>query len=120
MYVPQYLWQCTQTPNHIDLIERRRLQQQEEGEEPEERSVRRRLHGGGGMLEEQYTSGRLLGGGTAINGEQYVWPTRQLLQSIQNTAGGDPDWSPDQVYSILKVRRPCILSLENLRLVLWS
>jgi hypothetical protein len=33
-----------------------------------------------------------------------VWPTKRLLESIQAEVGGDPDWSPDSVYNILRVR----------------
>jgi hypothetical protein len=36
--------------------------------------------------------------------KQVVWPTKRLLESIQAEVGGDPDWSPDSVYSILRVR----------------
>eukprot|EP00624_Nannochloropsis_granulata_P002383 evm.model.NODE_22070_length_83641_cov_42.053585.13 len=46
--------------------------------------VHRRLHGyEGEMSMEQYMGGRLMGGSSSINGEQYVWPTKQLLESIQ-------------------------------------
>ncbi len=35
---------------------------------------------------------------------QVVWPSQRLLESIQAEVGGDPDWSPESVYSILRVR----------------
>lgn len=79
-------------------------QQQQKGSNSNINNVHRRLHTTYTMVMEEYTSGRLMGGGTSINGEQYVWPTRRLLDSIQAMAGGDPDWSADNVFEILKVR----------------
>jgi len=65
--------------------------------------VHRRLHGYEGETGmEQYMGGRLMGGSSSINGEQYVWPTRQLLESIQREVGGDIDWSPDRVFALLR------------------
>jgi len=65
--------------------------------------VHRRLHGYEGEVGmEQYMGGRLMGGSSAINGEQYVWPTKQLLESIQADVGGDEDWSPENVFALLR------------------
>ncbi|GAB5036497.1 glucose-methanol-choline oxidoreductase [Nannochloropsis oceanica] len=65
--------------------------------------VHRRLHGyEGEMSMEQYMGGRLMGGSSSINGQQYVWPTKQLLESIQAEVGGDEDWSPENVYALLR------------------
>ena len=134
MYIPQYLWQFDQVPNMQQVTLDRRRRRLEEGEEEEEElalaaaaegkeeegrrgllqqheqqrqsnNVHRRLHTSMTMIMQQYTSGRLMGGGTSINGEQYVWPTRKLLDAIQIEAQGDPDWSADNVYQILKVGR---------------
>lgn len=52
----------------------------------------------------QYTSGRLMGGGSSINGEQFVRPTSELLDELQAAAGGDSDWSARAIYQTLKVR----------------
>jgi len=46
---------------------------------------------------------------------QVVWPTERLLESIQAEVGGDPDWSPESVYNILRVR-----DLENGNGVEWA
>lgn len=52
----------------------------------------------------QYTSGRLMGGGSSINGEQFVRPSTELLDQVQAAAGGDPDWSSRAILQTLKVR----------------
>lgn len=60
------------------------------------------LHGDMGTTgAEQYMGGRLLGGGTSINGEQDVWPTARLLTTLAATVG-DPAWGPTPVYDLLR------------------
>lgn len=41
-----------------------------------------------------WTTGRLLGGGSSVNGEQYVRPTSDVLREWEALLG--PMWSPDQ------------------------
>lgn len=65
--------------------------------------VHRQLHGYESEMEmENYMGGRLLGGSSSINGEQYVWPTKKLLEATQAEVGGDPDWSPTSVFALLR------------------
>ncbi len=57
--------------------------------------VHRVLHGyEGDMGMEQYMGGRLMGGSSSINGEQYVWPTQKYLESLQAEVGGTPTGRP--------------------------
>ncbi|MFC7681200.1 GMC family oxidoreductase [Paenibacillus sp. GCM10028914] len=42
----------------------------------------------------EWTTGRLSGGGTSINGEQYVRPTSAVLEQWEELLG--PDWSPER------------------------
>ncbi|MCY9544265.1 GMC family oxidoreductase [Paenibacillus alvei] len=42
----------------------------------------------------EWTTGRLLGGGSSINGEQYVRPTTEVLQKWERLLG--PLWSPEK------------------------
>lgn len=42
----------------------------------------------------EWTTGRLLGGGSSINGEQYVRPTAAVLRNWERLLG--PIWSPDK------------------------
>lgn len=42
----------------------------------------------------EWTTGRLLGGGSSINGEQYVRPTAAVLRKWERLLG--PIWSPDK------------------------
>lgn len=49
----------------------------------------------------EWTTGRLLGGGSSINGEQYVRPTRAVLKQWEKTAG--PVWSPARATRRFKI-----------------
>ncbi|AWB44712.1 dehydrogenase [Paenibacillus sp. CAA11] len=48
----------------------------------------------------EWTTGRLLGGGSSINGEQYVRPTVAVLQKWERLLG--PLWSPDKALQRFK------------------
>jgi choline dehydrogenase len=48
----------------------------------------------------EWTTGRLLGGGSSINGEQYVRPTSAVLREWERLLG--PLWSPQQAISNFK------------------
>lgn len=50
----------------------------------------------------QYTNGRLLGGGSSINGMQYVWPSPNVLHKWYEASGNDPDWSPSSIHAAFK------------------
>ena len=49
----------------------------------------------------EWTTGRLLGGGTSINGEQYVRPTSAVLKQWEKVAG--PVWSPSRAVRRFKI-----------------
>jgi choline dehydrogenase len=49
----------------------------------------------------EWTTGRLLGGGSSINGEQYVRPTSAVLRQWERLLG--PMWSPER--AILRFKR---------------
>jgi choline dehydrogenase len=52
----------------------------------------------------EWTTGRLLGGGSSINGEQYVRPTSAVFQEWETLLG--PLWSPQQaIYNFKKLEK---------------
>lgn len=48
----------------------------------------------------EWTTGRLSGGGSSINGEQYVRPTSAVFEQWEALLG--PDWSPERAISRFK------------------
>lgn len=50
----------------------------------------------------EYQNGRVLGGGTSINGFQNVRGTQSYWSRVQAAAGGDASWSPTNIYDIMK------------------
>lgn len=48
----------------------------------------------------EWTTGRILGGGSSINGEQYVRPTAAVLEEWERLLG--PDWSPERAIQAFK------------------
>jgi choline dehydrogenase len=52
-------------------------------------------------MEANYTNGRLLGGGSSVNGEQYVRGSKNVFKKWYEITK-DPDWSPDAIFSIYK------------------
>lgn len=48
------------------------------------------------------TTGRVLGGGSSINGQQYVLGTEQYWNDVQTLAGGVPEWSSANVFAAYK------------------
>jgi len=71
-FFPQYFWQGQGVPQ----------------EELDERSF-------------EWTTGRLLGGGSSINGEQYVRPTSAVFREWERLLG--PLWSPQQAINHFKM-----------------
>jgi len=71
-YYAQFFWQGQQLPNNVT------------------------------SGDDQYTNGRLLGGGSSINGQQFVKPSRGSIQQIYDLTM-DPDWSPEAVYATYRV-----------------
>jgi choline dehydrogenase-like flavoprotein len=58
--------------------------------------------------DDMYISGRILGGGSSINGQQVVRPSVGLLERLYVASGKDPNWAPDCLVKIMQVCGPSL------------